>query len=146
MRLAAGSGEGNACEAGERRLIDWVDHALDRWGHWAARTEARAIGFPRYSPSCRADRSDGWGDGRLPSDLTDDDMEAITRAIDALPMRPGRPFRNIVLLRYRARWPYRRIAGYFAMPHQTCRDRMHEAHTLIARALEPAANPCETLK
>src|SRR5690606_31675301 len=66
MRLAAGGGEGNACATRESRLIDWVDHALDRWGQWAARTEAKAIGFPRYSPSCRADRSDGWGDGRLP--------------------------------------------------------------------------------
>lgn len=116
-------------------MIDWIHEALGRWGHWAARVESRGIGFPRYSPSCRAERSDSWGDGSLPSDLSDDDMQAITRAVEDLPMTPGRPLKMMVVHRYRDAWPYRRLSGMFHMPQQTLRDRMGEAHTLIARAL-----------
>lgn len=116
-------------------MIDWIGDILTKWGHWAARTEAGGIGFPRFSPSCRADRSDAWGDGRLPSDLSDDDMHAITRAVDELPMIPGRPLKMLVILRYRDAWPYRRIAGHFLIPQQTCRDRMHEAHGILAKTL-----------
>lgn len=120
-------------------MIDWIDDCLGRWGKWAARVEAGGLGFPRYSPSCRERRSDSWGDGSLPSDLTDDDMDQISAAVDSLPMLPGKPLRSIVLHRYKGGWPYQRIAGHFLMSPQSARDAMHAAHSLVADKLQSHA-------
>jgi len=71
----------------------------------------------------------------LPDGIDDGEFDQLTAIIDALPMEPRRQLKAIVVTRYRDGWTFRRIAGFVHMPQQTVRDRLSEAHTIIARAL-----------
>jgi DNA-directed RNA polymerase specialized sigma24 family protein len=116
-------------------MIDWVGAILITWGRKAARLENNGLGYRSIDSSCR-----GWMPGRSfdvtsPNDVDDGEFDRLTAIIESLPMAPRRPLRAIVVVRYRDGWTFRRIGGFVHMPQQTVRDRLSEAHTLIARAL-----------
>jgi hypothetical protein len=116
-------------------VIDWVGCILVAWGRRAARLENNGLGFRSIDSSCR-----GWMPGRSfdvnsPNDVDDGEFDRLTAIIDALPMEPRRQLKWIVVSRYRDGLTFRRMAALVLMPQQTVRDRLSEAHIIIARAL-----------
>lgn len=116
-------------------MIDWVDSILANWGHMAARRTDSGLGYRRIDSSCRGYMPGRSFDQAMPRDIDASEFDRLTDIIDALPMEPRRPLKAIVVGRYRDGAPFRRIAGAVGMPVQTVRDRMHEAHVIVANRL-----------
>lgn len=63
-----------------------VEILLSAWGKWAVRIETKAIGYPSTSPMFREARfGKGFGSSE-PIGISDDDMKAVDKAVQTLPV------------------------------------------------------------
>ena len=65
--------------------IAWCDALLSRWGRYALKCESKALGYAACSILAGAHEGEGLYEPAPPPDVTNEDFEAITQAVNKLP-------------------------------------------------------------
>jgi len=68
-----------------RAEIPYIDYLLSRWGRWAIRHESGGLGYAKCSILMGAHEGEGHYDPAPPPDVTEEDFNAVTNAVNKLP-------------------------------------------------------------
>lgn len=113
-------------------MIARIDVLLCRWGRWAVSQARREVGYPSISPMFRDSRlGRGYG-SEVPAGVSDGDMDAIDRAINALPA----VLRVVVVCHYQRQGAMRATAVSCGISHRSVSQYINQAHGLIAQHLD----------
>ena len=108
-----------------------VEVLLSAWGKWAVRIESRAIGFSSTSPMFREARfGKGFGASE-PVGITDDDMQAVDKAVQTLPDF----FRATLNEFYKRPCSVRDLSVKLGCSHRTASQYLNEARRKVWLAL-----------
>jgi len=111
--------------------IAWLHVLLSRWGRWAIRQSSGGLGYAKMSIIAGAHEGDGTHDPSPPPDVTGADYDAVSIAVQALPIDQCKAVMSMYVVGSgKAFYRVARDAGIH-------RDTLHARILAAHRTLEP---------